>query len=1054
MKLPESKLLNILICILSILSIVNQTSAQQININRIEQMPNMPSSYEMRDWKQAAAGYDSLVFNFDITGQYLPLIWLNTNTINYPGHNSFGLHTVVGTTVPSSSEAINIIPAVVGATLSGIDKSNQNDYNFVLMSEEYFNKANEADVYLNHPSGSNWDDWWYDIMPNVFFYQLYDLYPPEGEFPYQFTKIADRWLEAAAVMGGSTTPWHVPYMNYRAFNLMTMTPYASGVPEPEAAGALAWIFYNAYIETGNEDYRIGAEWCMEFLNSLNSNPSYELQLSYGVLTAARMNAELGTDYNITKMLNWCFDVGPLRQWGAMVGSWGAYDVDGLIGEVNGSNNYAFTMNTFEQIGALVPMTRYDDRFARAIGKWVLNAANAARLFYTTYLPDQNQDSEEWAHQYDPGSYIGHEALRQSQNGFSPYATGDAISGGWGLTNLALYGSSHIGIAGGIIDTTDVSMILRLDLLKTDYFHSNAYPSYLYYNPYNTDRQVTINTGSGTHDIYDAVSNTVIAGGVTGNTLMSIPADAAVIAVIIPSGSTITYDLDKAFVNGIVIDYLSGQPVSNYPPRIKSLSSEEPALIFNDSTNIYCAAEDKDGDPLQFQWQVSGGSFVGTGSEINWHAPSTAGTYFVICTVNDNQGGTASDTVYINVSEYINNDPVITGMTAHPRKINLGSDSQVHCAAEDPDGDTLNYTWFPGSGTINGNGAEVTWTAPNAAGNYFITCLVSDGRGGEALDSIGVSVRDTSIHQSGDLVGYYPFNGNADDESGFNNNGTVSGAVLVPDRHGNPSSAYRFDGVNDYISIPSSASLNFQNSVSINFWIKVEQFFERESYPLSHGNWENRWKVSLTNKHIRWTVKTNTGTKDLDSETELVQDSLYNVTVLYDGSDYEIYINGELDAFSTFSGQILTTTIDLMMGQVLPGNNQYNFNGVLDDIRIYNYALSYSDIQSLYDLSTGAEDFTNSEAPLEYGLMQNYPNPFNSQTNITYIIKEPGKVTLDIYDALGTRVKTLYNEFRGRGSYTAMWDGKDDRGKSISSGVYFCRLNAGGTIKVKKMLLLK
>ncbi|HKB86441.1 MAG TPA: hypothetical protein VKD08_09750, partial [Ignavibacteriaceae bacterium] len=177
MKLPESKLLNILICILSILSIVNQTSAQQININRIEQMPNMPSSYEMRDWKQAAAGYDSLVFNFDITGQYLPLIWLNTNTINYPGHNSFGLHTVVGTTVPSSSEAINIIPAVVGATLSGIDKSNQNDYNFVLMSEEYFNKANEADVYLNHPSGSNWDDWWYDIMPNVFFYQLYDLYP-------------------------------------------------------------------------------------------------------------------------------------------------------------------------------------------------------------------------------------------------------------------------------------------------------------------------------------------------------------------------------------------------------------------------------------------------------------------------------------------------------------------------------------------------------------------------------------------------------------------------------------------------------------------------------------------------------------------------------------------------------------------------------------------------------------------------------------------------------------------------------------------------------------
>ncbi len=1054
MKMQKIKTLTVLVFILFSFFLIKQASAQQINVNRVEQMPNMPSPYEMRDWKQAAAGYDNLVFDFNLFGQYLPLIWLNTNTINYPEDNSFGLHTVVGTIFPSSSEAINLIPAVVGATLSGIDKSSQNGYNFVLMSEEYFNKENGADVYLNHPSGSNWDDWWYDLMPNIFFYQLYNLYPPFGEFSYQFTKIADRWLQSASVMGGGTTPWHVPYMNYRAFNLMTMTPYATGVPEPEAAGALAWIFYNAYKETGNEDYRIGAEWSMEFLNSLTSNPSYELQLPYGVLTAARMNAELGTAYNITKMVNWCFDVGPLREWGAIVGSWGGYDVDGLIGEVNGSNDYAFLMNTFEQIGALVPMTRYDDRFARAIGKWVLNAANAARLFYPNYLPDQNQDSEEWAHQYDPDSYIGHEALRQSQNGFSPYATGDAINGGWGLTNLALYGSSHIGIAGGIIDTTDISMILRLDLLKTDYFLPDAYPSYLYYNPYTSDKQVTIDAGTGTHDIYDAVSNTVITGGVTGNTQITIPADDAVIAVIIPSGSTITYDLDKAYVNGIVIDYLSGQPVSNYPPRIKSLSSEDQVLIYSDSTNIFCTAEDKDDDPLLYQWQASGGSFTGNGSEIIWQAPTTEGSYLIICSVDDDHGGTASDSIYINVTEFINNDPVITGMTAHPRKINLGSDSQIYCAAEDPDGDILTYVWSPGSGTISGSGAEVTWTAPVTAGNYYIACLVSDGRGGEAFDSIGVSVRDTSIHQSGDLVAYYPFNGNADDESGFSNNGTVSGPILVPDRHGNPASAYRFDGINDYIQVPSSASLNFQNSISINFWIKVSQFYERESYPLSHGNWENRWKVSLTDKHIRWTLKTDAGTKDLDSETELVTDSLYNVTVLYDGSDYEIYINGELDAFTTFSGQILTTNIDLMMGEVLPGNNQYNFNGVLDDIRIYNYAISYSDIQSLYDISTGIEDNQDTEVPLEYMLMQNYPNPFNSQTNIKYLIKAPGRVILEIYDALGTRVKTLFNDFRSGGSYIAAWDGKDDHGRSVSSGVYFCRLNAGGFTQAKKILLLK
>ena len=1028
--------------------------AQQIVINRIEQMPNAPSPYEMRNWKQVAIGYDNFVFDFDLTGQYLPLIWLNTNTINYPEHNSFGLHTVVGTTVPSSSEGINLIPATIGASLVGIDKSNQNGYNWVLMCEEYFNKANSANVYLNHPTGSNWDDWWYDVMPNIFFYQLYDQYPSIGDFSNQFISVANRWLEAVVVMGGSATPWQSPYMNYRAFNLMTMTPFSSGVVEPEAAGALAWLLYNAYAETGNDNYRIGAEWCLEFLNSLTSNPSYELQLSYGAYTAARMNAELGTTYDIQKIINWCFDVGPLRQWGAIVGNWGGYDVDGLIGEVNGSNDYAFLMNTFEQVGALVPMVRYDDRFARAIGKWVLNATNAARLLYPNYLPDQNQDSEEWAHQYDPNSYIGHEALRQSQNGNSPYATGDAISGGWGMTNLALYGSSHVGILGGIIDTTNVQMILQLNLLKTDYFHKDAFPSYLYYNPYPSEKSVIINVGSGMHDIYNAVTNTIIKSAVTGETSIIIPADQAVIAVIIPAGSTITYELDKAFVNGVIIDYLSGQTVANYPPRIKSFASDKQVVVFNDSAKIYCTAVDRDNDPLIYQWSVSGGSFTGTDSIINWQAPSFPGSYLIICTVSDNQGGIISDSLYIDVVEYINNDPIITGITAHPRKIHLGSESEINCAATDPDGDTLNYNWTAIFGTISGTGATITWTAPTSAGNYYITCLVNDGRGGEAIDSIGVSVRDTTIQQTGDLVAFYPFNGNAIDESGFNNNGTVSGATLVSDRWGNPSSAYSFDGINDYISVVSSPSLNFQDAVTINFWIKVEEFFVQESYPLSHGNWENRCKVSITNKHIRWTVKSNLGIKDLDSETELVEDNLYNVTVLYDGSDYEIYINGELDAFTSFSGLILTTPIDFMIGQVLPGNNQYNFKGVLDDIRIYNYALSYGNIQALYDFVTDLEDQQENKTPENYSLLQNYPNPFNGETTIKFQVSHESNIKLEIFNVLGQKVKTLVDEQKLPGFYSISWDSRNNDDKTMNSGVYFIRFIANNFSEVKKMMLLK
>ena len=125
---------------------------QQINISRIEMMPNMPSPYEMRDWKRVALGYDSLVFDFNRTGQYLPLIWWNTNPVNYPEHASFGLKTVVGCTRFEKAESINIVPAVIGACLVGIDKSNQNGYNWVLMCEEFFNRRPEENVYLHGPS--------------------------------------------------------------------------------------------------------------------------------------------------------------------------------------------------------------------------------------------------------------------------------------------------------------------------------------------------------------------------------------------------------------------------------------------------------------------------------------------------------------------------------------------------------------------------------------------------------------------------------------------------------------------------------------------------------------------------------------------------------------------------------------------------------------------------------------------------------------------------------------------------------------------------------------
>ncbi len=1050
----------VLLPVIFILLMPAPTLAQQINIGRIESMPDMPSPYQMRDWKKVAAGYDSLVFNPDLTGTYLPLIWINNNAVNYPGSVQFGLHTVVGTTVPNSAEAINCLPAVIGATLSGIVKSNRNGYNWADMCKEWFNKADGLDVYENGPSSNVIDDFWYETMPNVFFYELNYLYPHNSVFKTQFTAVADRWLDVVNKMGGSTTPWKIPNMKYQGWDFSTMTPYSQHVhDEPEAAGAIAWILYNAYKQTGIAKYRIGAELAMEYLNELTSNPAYELQLSYGVYIAAKMNAELGTNYDLTKMLNWCFNTDNIRSWGAMVGNWGGYDVDGLIGEVNGSNDYPFVMNTFEQIGALVPMVRYDERYARAIGKWVLNAANAARLFYPKFLPAQNQDqpSKQWADQYDTSSYIAHEAMHQynpNNLSVSPYASGDPITGGWGKTNLALYGSSHVGILGGIIDTTDVEGILRLDVLKTDYYHDPAYPTYLYYNPYSTDKSVEVDVGGGEHDIYDAVSKSFLQTGITGTSAITIPANSAVLAVITPSGGTQSYDLDKFLINGVAVDYHSGKFAGNYPPRIKSLSSKTDTAITGDTLSIYATATDQDNDTLSYIWSSSGGAVLGNGPTVKWIVPPSAGSYVINCTVSDGQGNQVKAADTVTAVESINILPVIQNLIASQRKLNLGATTTFFCSATDQDKDSLSYKWNASRGSISGTGSSINWTAPNTAGNYYISCTVNDGRGGIAADSIGVEVRDFSIQQSGQLVAYYPFNGNADDESGFNNNGTVYYATLTKDRFGDPNSAYYFNGTNGFIQVPSDSSLNFRKGITINFWMKISSLPNREQYIISQGSYENRWKISIIpEKYLRWTIKTTSGINggiiDLDSETKLQTDSLYNVTVDYTGSDCEIYLNGKLDAFTTWSGDLLTTTVPMTIGQMLPSDNNYNFNGVLDDIRIYNYGLSLKQIQDFYTSTTGVSSKSPADMPVSDVLFQNYPNPFNPSTTISFYLKSSSFVNLCIYNMLGQEVSSPINGYMKDGMHSVNWNANN-----LASGVYFYVLKTGSKVFTDKMILIK
>jgi flagellar hook assembly protein FlgD len=92
--------------------------------------------------------------------------------------------------------------------------------------------------------------------------------------------------------------------------------------------------------------------------------------------------------------------------------------------------------------------------------------------------------------------------------------------------------------------------------------------------------------------------------------------------------------------------------------------------------------------------------------------------------------------------------------------------------------------------------------------------------------------------------------------------------------------------------------------------------------------------------------------------------------------------------------------------------------------------------------------------LTFALDQNRPNPFNPTTTISYTIPEKANVSLKIYNNVGQLVKTLIDDTQEAGTMSVVWDGKDDRGQTVSSGLYYYRLVSGNFVASRKMLVLK
>ncbi len=200
---------------------------------------------------------------------------------------------------------------------------------------------------------------------------------------------------------------------------------------------------------------------------------------------------------------------------------------------------------------------------------------------------------------------------------------------------------------------------------------------------------------------------------------------------------------------------------------------------------------------------------------------------------------------------------------------------------------------------------------------------------------------------GNLVAYYTFNGNANDESGNANHGTLYGATLTTDRLGNSNSAYTFDGTDDYIEAQDSATLDLTTDMTLAAWIyptetKTQVIIRKSSSitpPPPYG-----LALSETGDTIFNLSPTGQFTQLRKTGYELNKWSF--IVGTYDGTTMKLYVNGNLEETLSTSGSLNQNDGPLLIGTRLhlPADT---FKGKLDDIRIYNRALSESEIEALY-----------------------------------------------------------------------------------------------------------
>ena len=272
-----------------------------------------------------------------------------------------------------------------------------------------------------------------------------------------------------------------------------------------------------------------------------------------------------------------------------------------------------------------------------------------------------------------------------------------------------------------------------------------------------------------------------------------------------------------------------------------------------------------------------------------------------------------------------------------------------------------------------------------------------------------------------LVGWWPFNGNTNDESGNGLNGTGAGSpTLTQDRFGVANKAYSFDGIDDYISV----TRNYQSAFSLSIWFNPST--SPQYNPLVDA-FDANWEVQLKNTSPDYvSFITSSNYQEFISTQTTTTNNWYHLVCTYSSNTITFYLNGiQTDQFTV--NPLPNNNGSYYFGASLTGDDQF-YNGKLDDIGIWNRALTSTEITALFNSSNvGINEVSQSN------LFSVYPNPAKSQINLKADAKLLGSV-FSIYDNTGKLV--LSGKINSENTVIELGN--------LSGGIYM--FNVGGNLK--------